>query len=211
MSCLILGTLLFFKQNPRNTTNALDLGIEGYSLTRGKLEDDPLCGITTGGRENCEWDCETLWYSDVIYRNPKCFLDCFEKDHCVTKILLDYIEAGGLCKRNSFHVQFASNDNILPKTVDCETEIIDGVIYTTNGIFRRETLESIYKNESCIFDVHRASPAIFNTVSYLVYTSSDLRAYRYWAYFVDRHIKGVPEGDLLDTLPKLERLQPGVR
>ena len=190
----------------------MDLGLDGYSLTRAKLEDDPLCGITTGGRENCEWDCETVHYADLIYRNPKCFLDCFEKDHCVTKILLDYIEAGGLCKRNSFHNQFDNrNDDILPKTVDCETKTIDGVIYTTKGIFRQETLESIYENETCIFDVHRASPAIFNTVSYLVYTSSDLRAYRYWAYFADRHIKGVSEGDLLGTLPKLERLQPGLR
>ena len=189
----------------------MDLGLDGYSLTRAKLEDDPLCGITTGGRENCEWDCETVHYVDLIYRNPKCFLDCFEKDHCVTKILLDYIEAGGLCKRNSFHDQFDRNDKILPKTVDCQTQTINGDIYTTNGIFRQETLESIYENETCIFDVHRASPAIFNTVSYLVYTSSDLRAYRYWAYFADRHIKGVSEGDLLGTLPKLERLQPGLR
>ena len=189
----------------------MDLRIEGKIFTRAKLEDDPLCGITTGGRENCEWDCEPDYYADVIYENPRCFLDCFEENHCVTKILLDYIEAGGLCDNKDQHNKF---DNILNHTlVECETTTFDGDgdTYTTKGIFRQETLESIYENETCIFDVHRASPSIFNTVTYLVYTSSDLRAYRYWAYFIDRHIKGVAEGDLLDTLPPLERLQPGLR
>ena len=188
--------------------------IESKRFKRPKLEDDPLCGITTGGRENCEWDCEPDYYAEVIYENPRCFMDCFDEDHCVTNILLDYIEAGGLCKGSSFHEQF---DRVLPIVVDCELETIGDVTYTTNGIFRRETLESIYENETCIFDVHRASPRIFNTVTYIVYTSSDLRAYRYWAYFADRYIKGVSEGDILDNLPTLtlrsplERLQPGLR
>ena len=189
----------------------MDLKIESKIFTRAKLEDDPLCGITTGGRENCEWDCEPDQYADVIYKNPRCFLDCFEENHCVTKILLDYSEAGGLCKNEDQHEKF---ENILnDKLVECETENFGGDTYTTKGIFRQETLESIYENETCIFDVHRASPAIFNTVTYLVYTSSDIRAYRYWAYFADRHIKGVSEGDLSDSLPPLGlgRLQPGLR
>ena len=127
----------------------------------------------------------------------------------MTNMLLDYMEAGGLCNNEQQHEQF---NNILNYAlVDCQTVTYGVDTYTTKGIFRQETLESIYENETCIFDVHRASLAIANTVTYLVYTSSDIRAYRYWAYFADRHIKGVSEGGLLDTLPKLERLHPGVR
>ena len=192
------------------TKESLDLWIESKGYTRPKLEDDPLCGITTGGRDNCEWDCEPDYYADVVYENPRCFMDCFENDHCVTNILIDYMKAGGVCRGSSFDEQF---NDVLPSVVDfdCELETIGGTTYTTKGIFRRETLESIYENETCIFDVHRASPAIFNTVTNIVYTSSDLRAYRYWAYFADRHIKGVSEGDIFDTLPSLQRLQPGLR
>ena len=43
-----------------------------------KLEDDPMCGITTGGREDCFWDCEmTIGRNGPIITTPECLLDCF--------------------------------------------------------------------------------------------------------------------------------------
>ena len=45
---------------------------------RYKLENDPMCGLTTGGREDCFWDCDigqTL--NGAIISTPECLLDCF--------------------------------------------------------------------------------------------------------------------------------------
>ena len=48
---------------------------------RYKLENDPKCGITTGGLDECYWDCETT-------TNPK----KFGADHSFyfNKVLIDY-------------------------------------------------------------------------------------------------------------------------
>ena len=47
-----------------------------------KLENDPMCGITTGGSEECFWDCEIdvdgLGNGPIIKR-PECLLNCFEE------------------------------------------------------------------------------------------------------------------------------------
>ena len=44
-----------------------------------------MCGVTTGGSENCEWDCIPL--GGGFYSNPECLLDCFPEGHCVKKLL----------------------------------------------------------------------------------------------------------------------------
>ena len=59
--------------------------------TKYSLEDDNVCGITTGGKENCEWDCIPTPYG--IYQNPECLIDCFDEDHCAVKAFKDYVEA----------------------------------------------------------------------------------------------------------------------
>ena len=50
------------------------------SLPRYKLENDPMCGITTGGKEDCFWNC-TITNSDSgtgpVITTPECLLDCF--------------------------------------------------------------------------------------------------------------------------------------
>ena len=54
--------------------------------TKFKLENDPMCGITTGGREECFWDCELtqgLYHkfkpAGPIIKNPGCLQDCFDE------------------------------------------------------------------------------------------------------------------------------------
>ena len=63
---------------------------------RYKLEDDPQCGLTTGGQEDCFWDCDIVFddsgfglftsftgihpvgiNSTNTIQNPECLLDCF--------------------------------------------------------------------------------------------------------------------------------------
>ena len=45
-----------------------------------RLEDDAFCGIATGGKENCEWDCIPSFSKQGLYLNPECMLDCFNRD-----------------------------------------------------------------------------------------------------------------------------------
>ena len=46
-----------------------------------RLEDDPMCGVTTGGSEECFWDCELelTEIGIIIASNPECLFDCFPK------------------------------------------------------------------------------------------------------------------------------------
>ena len=55
-----------------------------------KLENDPQCGQTRGGKEECTWDCEVTFgdFGQEI-TNPECLRDCFEDTPCVAKLLDD--------------------------------------------------------------------------------------------------------------------------
>ena len=57
------------------------LGNTLFPAPRPRLENDPMCGLTTGGSSECFWDCE--YVSDPnfgsIISNLECLLDCFEK------------------------------------------------------------------------------------------------------------------------------------
>ena len=144
-----------------------------------------MCGVTTGGSENCEWDCIPL--GGGFYSNPECLLDCFPEGHCVKKLLSDYLTVGGICAESSFGDQIK---DILPATSK-ECEYITIPIgennvphnFTINGILKEETLEALYENENCIYDVHRKSSAVYGTISILVYTSSNIQAIRNWFFF----------------------------
>ena len=52
-----------------------------------------MCGVTTGGKEECDWDCNvelgTLVLQEQQIINPECLEDCFEKTHCVRRLLED--------------------------------------------------------------------------------------------------------------------------
>ena len=52
-----------------------------FPAPRPRLENDPMCGLTTGGSSECFWDCE--YVSDPnfgsIISNLECLLDCFEE------------------------------------------------------------------------------------------------------------------------------------
>ena len=46
----------------------------------GKLENDDMCGITTGGQAECWWDCKIISARQVngkAFTNPECLRDCF--------------------------------------------------------------------------------------------------------------------------------------
>ena len=65
----------------------LHSSIANYLLEKSanyKLENDPMCGITTGGAEDCFWDCQIENSNNgLIIQNPECLIDCFEEVYIV--------------------------------------------------------------------------------------------------------------------------------
>ena len=69
-----------------------------YIPTDFILDNDPKCGVTTGGRNECDWDCEQkLNFADVlditftdtnraVPVNPECLVDCFTVNQCFSGI-----------------------------------------------------------------------------------------------------------------------------
>ena len=50
------------------------------AAARPRLESEAMCGVTTGGREECYWDCGLFNdpYLGVLITNPECLLDCYQ-------------------------------------------------------------------------------------------------------------------------------------
>ena len=46
-----------------------------------------MCGITTGGKEECFWNCDIgNTVNGLIVSNPECLLDCFEEVKKLTSL-----------------------------------------------------------------------------------------------------------------------------
>ena len=67
-----------------------------------KLENDPMCGKTTGGQDECTWDCKivfsvatnpSIFNSVIKIQNPECLKDCFEDLPCVKMLLENLVYA----------------------------------------------------------------------------------------------------------------------
>ena len=178
------------------------------------MEDDSVCGLTTGGNENCEWDCTSDYYGAPYYSPPECMFDCFEDNTCGKKAIQEYIDAGGICNGSSSYNLFV-NYNYNVDIADCQYITLDVngnmLTFTTVGIFSQETL-ALLNEDQCILDIYKRSPKLSNTFAYLMYTSSDLPTYSKWYFFYERYIRGLSEDEiLLPQLPIQPRLQPGLR
>ena len=196
------------------------------SSIRYRLENDQMCGLTTGGKENCEWDCisRRILNFNKLYTNIECVRDCFSEDHCVAKVLNDYENSGGICGESFIASQqnwnFTFNYSYLPitenacKYIEVITDQNITILYTTEGIFSEDTLKSLNSDE-CIFDVYRKSQTIFDTINLIVRSSADIKTFEFWTTFVGRHILGLSEDeiDLLYPLPSNTetKLHPGFR
>ena len=104
-----------------------------------------MCGVTTGGREECWWDCEIITYStlsDQFAKNIECLKDCFAADHCVNKLIED-IEASGTCYAMCEEAGYPTGcvgDPVVPQASEgtCSydfTDEYDGYDYNYDGDF----------------------------------------------------------------------------
>ena len=142
------------------------------------MENDDACGITTGGEENCEWDCIPTPFGGY-YINPECLIDCFDENHCAFKALKDYEAAGGICKESNL-TYFG---RFLPTTTTkCEYVKYGFFQITSRGIFSQATLDLLMQNETCIYDVYKKSVKMYSTFQILMFTSSSMEVLQLWFY-----------------------------
>ena len=82
------------------------------------LRNDPSCGLTAGGRDDCTWDCQTIISSNSIpiYQDPICLRDCDHFPSCFHMLMEDYVNNEGICS-GSFGQNLGWNVSPNPCTV----------------------------------------------------------------------------------------------
>ena len=139
-----------------------------------KLENDPHCGLTTGGKEECFWDCPLLIFSNLSYyeitNEPSCLRDCFPQNHCVHSFLDDFERAGGIC-RGSFGDIFYNGVFPTSNTVTCGIDPASGLIIPETGICSAATQSAIINDPTCVADVYSQPFIIYSTINLLGKTS----------------------------------------
>ena len=144
---VIYGILTFF-------LNQVPL-LEDNSVTARNinvLQDHPMCGIPTGGKDECWWSCSkiyasspgdfgiTLDFSLIYIVDPFCLEKCFPDDSCFSSLLNDYKIAGGVCKGSFPDILGFLNASDLP----CSGfETAFGFLSVTQGLCSPETLSQI--------------------------------------------------------------------
>lgn len=131
-----------------------------------------MCGTTTGGRQECWWDCQRFiaaerqfsspgQYSSLI-TNLDCLDDCYAPNRCVNSLLDDYKAAGGICKGSFLDIY---NPGLFPiSEKSCE---LDGFILKT-GLCSTKTKRLLRNRKSCINPLWSGKVEILRTVSSLI-------------------------------------------
>ena len=183
-------------------TFVISLGLRTTQLLiendgKTKLQDDPMCGTTTGGSEECTWDCERNIFefglvldgnvSNVpseasvlagqTFSDPLCMEDCFAPDHCISQLLNDYRKAGGVCfgtqvieEMEEFQFVQPGVCEVLPPNGNFFLPLGINVTNITivNGICSAET-ETALMTPECILDTALRRPSYFETILRLLY------------------------------------------
>ena len=146
-------------------------------ISKWKLENHLMCGRTTGGQDDCIWDCEVAQtQSGQLIRNPLCLRDCFpEVMHCYClnlfshndsfqascfQILFDDFENSGVCDSPVF-------DNPFGWQTDSGCTIVNNDIQT--GVCS-PVMEAILQNSrvGCGFEFESQRNLIFDTIQTLL-------------------------------------------
>ena len=134
------------------------------------LEDDPQCGLTTGGKEECIWDCEAINFetsstvssvqTGVTFKNALCLEDCFEEDHCITMLFNDYKKEGGVCDGVAL-IEGVEDYTFAPEGT-CNV-----TIQINQGVCSPET-EVALLDPRCIYDAGSRDPTFWQTLVRLI-------------------------------------------
>ena len=151
--------------------------------SRYRLENDPSCGLTTGGREECWWDCGLQRVDgDTYLLPPSCLADCFPTDHCLSSLLADYQAAGGICQGGYMDRNYPGVFPVSDQT--CEFDVNQfGWTTLVRGLCSERTQELLQDQENCIIPIYSQKPSIKLTTENLIRSMCDQQI---WSQFYPR-------------------------
>ena len=126
-----------------------------------------MCGITTGGREECWWDCQIFItganarpgeYSS-IFNNLDCLEDCPTPNGCLNSLLEDYRAAGGICRDSFLDTTYPG----LYPVSDTSCKIEEGII--SKGLCSARTQKLLANRKNCINPLFSEKIEILRTVN----------------------------------------------
>ena len=146
---------------------------------RTRLESDPQCGLTTGGRDECWWDCkiERLQHQTypeeirIFITNPTCLDDCYPPDHCLSHLLQDYKAAGGICKGGFLDTYYNAIGIWNISETDCEFHEEDDYYSAYDiktGLCSEKTEMLLLDLKNCIHPLYSQKLEILNTIDDLI-------------------------------------------
>ena len=154
-----------------------------------------MCGLLTGGSEECWWDCHIQrverpelpgkWFS--IIPDPSCLTDCYPADHCLSLLLADYQAAGGICRGSFLDVTFPG---VFPVSNQaCELYEISWTGYDLRtGLCSERTKQLLSTDQqNCIHPLYSQKLSIFNTVDILIESLCDFQT---WFDFYPAAVEG---------------------
>ena len=148
-----------------------------------KLENHDMCGITTGGQDECWWDCAIISAPEVsgqAVTNPECLRDCFsntmsEDDSSCFSLLIEDVTSKGTCKTGDNPAEVLNIWGINELGNDCDLAGGDPSSITS-GTCSKETEESL-KATSCIEFLEKQPEIVKNTLELLIQYSCSKELY----------------------------------
>ena len=138
---------------------------------RYRLENDPSCGVTTGGRPECWWDCYTqtiITNGNEFFHPPSCLADCYQ---CLSSLLADYQAAGGVCQGSYLDVTYPGLFNVSDQS--CELDDYYGTVVIVTGLCSERTKELLRDQENCVHPIFNEKEGIWWTTTYLIESMCD--------------------------------------
>lgn len=158
----------------QNTSLVVGASIAGLFLAnllnnkpkpRPRLENHHMCGITTGGMEECYYSCELRaapeYVREQVVRNPACLLNCGDQIHPCIRSLVEDINNNGMCRNNiaEFDEVFISED--------CVHRDNDAIYPITIGTCSRRTEDALLQIE-CLQAIARQPNHVTNSILFLI-------------------------------------------
>jgi len=194
--------------NPDSTILMLVTLLLGLSLVLlafllwPRLENHPMCGVTTGGKEECYFDCTVVSTigSGQLIENLPCLQDCFltGPDSCLTSLLNDVIN-NGICN-------LPLGPGIYPfgECVISGSTIISGTCTDTTG--------DLLKTEECRRVVFEQQSFVWATLLELIYNSCTDDVGSFYSDFQISNLpsstRNLPAGRSIDNITTHQRYAP---
>jgi len=147
----------------------------GIAKPRHKLENSARCGITTGGKEECYFDCQVFSSVDTsgpIVTNLECLKDCFPDRggmrrnmvNCVNSLITD-VTMNGICDPGFPLFPYDNGTEIFQLNTNCESTDFGSTI--TKGTCSYDT-EKLLIETDCIYSVFEQPAFVRNTITNLI-------------------------------------------